>query len=377
MTTITEPRPRVLFVGAFTPPPGTSIRGGQLAACQAVITSPLTEHVEWVLLDSMMESIPPPPLARRAFTAARRLLQFVGHMLRSRVAVVMIFSSSEMSILEKGAMAVLGRVWRKRVVFCPRSGYIVREWRQQWWFRRWLRRVILSSDAVVCQGRCWREFFAAISGLPLERFPIIYNIAPAPGAGVGPLPSRERAERALLMGWVERNKGIFDLVEMVDRFRVELDGMRFVIGGKGVDLDELMRDIERRGLMDRFEFRGWVDEAGKERIMADVDICLMLSHREGMPNALIEAMAAGRPVIATAAGAVSDIVEDGRTGFLCEPRDVEEIGFRLLELRRDRALRERLGAAGRRAVQEKMAGEVVWRNWLDVLVPPTAGKETR
>ena len=79
-------------------------------------------------------------IAHRAFTAARRLLQFVGHMLRSRVAVVMIFSSSEMSILEKGAMAVLGRVWRKRVVFCPRSGYIVREWRQQWWFRRWLPR---------------------------------------------------------------------------------------------------------------------------------------------------------------------------------------------------------------------------------------------
>ncbi len=362
----------MLFVGAFTPPPGTTIRGGQLAACQAVINSPLSDHVDWVLLDSMMESIPPPPLSRRAFTAARRLVQFVRHLVVSRIEVVMIFSSSEMSILEKGAMVILGHWAGKRVVFCPRSGYIVREWRQQRWFRAWLGALIRSSNAVVCQGRCWREFFGAISGLPAERFPIIYNIAPAPAAEVGPLPARDRAERALLMGWVERNKGIFDLVEMADRFRPELQGMTFVIGGKGCDLDELTREIERRGLGDRFEFRGWVDEAGKARIMADIDICLMLSHREGMPNALIEAMAAGRPVIATSAGAVSDIVEDGRTGMLCEPRDIDEIGFRLLELRKNRTLRQTLGAAGQRAVQEKMSSEVVWRNWLAVLAPALA-----
>src|SRR4051812_25365585 len=114
------------------------------------------------------------------------------------------------------------------------------------------------------------------------------------------------------MGWVERNKGIFDLVEVVDRFRRELAGMRFVICGRGQDYDRLKSELQQRNLESYFELRGWVDEAGKQKALAEADFGLMLSHREGMPNALLEAMAAARPVVSTAVGAVADVVEEGQ-----------------------------------------------------------------
>lgn len=319
-----------------------------------------------------MESLPPPPLSRRAWLAARRVGRFFWWLLRYRLDAVLIFTSSELSLVEKGVMTILARLMRVRVVLCPRSGYLLKEYRQRWSTRFWLRLVIHCSDSVICQGRRWREFFSSVSDLPAARFPIIYNIVQDDDFGSMPLPDRDIAEQALLMGWVERNKGIFDLIEIVDRFRLEMQGMTFVICGHGKDWDEFRGELARRNLESYFELQGWVDSEGKKRALAESDFCLMLSHREGMPNTLLESMAAGRPVVATSVGAVADIVEEGCNGYLCEPRDIDEIGFRILDLRRSRKFRQKLGSAARDSVQAAMGTEVVWRKWLAVLDPQGA-----
>ena len=360
---------RVLFVGAFEPTPGSSIRGGQLAACQAILASPLSEHVEWHLLESIMESLPPPPLSRRAWLAAVRLARFSWWLVSRRIDTVMIFTANDWSIAEKGLMALIAKLMNARVVLCPRSGYLIQEYRRLRLMRFWLRLVIHCSDNVVCQGRRWREFFSSVSGLQADRFPIIYNIVGDGAFDFVALPDRDLAERALLMGWVERNKGIFDLIETVDRFRQEMRGMKFVICGQGKDRDEFQVELRRRKLVDFFEMRGWVDEIGKKNQLSEADLCLMLSHCEGMPNAMLESMAAGRPVVATSVGAVSDIVEEGRNGFLCEPHDIDEIGFRILDLRRSLQLRKRMGNRASESVKSAMGSNVVWRKWLAVLRP--------
>jgi glycosyltransferase involved in cell wall biosynthesis len=316
-----------------------------------------------------MESLPPPLLLRRAWLASVRLVRFTWWLLIRRIDAVVIFTSSDWSIAEKGLMAVIAKLMRARVVLCPRSGYLIQEYRRLPLMRFWLRLVIHCSDRVVCQGRRWREFFGSVSGLPVDRFPIVYNIVADSSFDFATLPDRELATRALLMGWVERNKGIFDLLETVDRFRQEMHGMTFVICGQGKDWDEFQAELSRRKLGEFFEMRGWVDEAGKREELLEADFCLMLSHREGMPNALLESMAAGRPVVATSVGAVSDIVEEGRNGFLCEAHDIDEIGFRILDLRRSLQLRQVMGRRARESVKSAMGSDVVWRDWLAVLRP--------
>jgi glycosyltransferase involved in cell wall biosynthesis len=77
------------------------------------------------------------------------------------------------------------------------------------------------------------------------------------------------------------------------------------------------------------------------------DISALTSRSEGFPNSLLEAMAAGRPVVATRVGGIPDVVLDGVTGFLTEPGDVRAIADRLDRLLGDPALRARMGAAGR------------------------------
>jgi glycosyltransferase involved in cell wall biosynthesis len=362
-------RSSVLFVGAFRPPARGELMGGQLYACRTLLESPLADAFAWIKLDTTMESVPPPPLRRRLWLAMFRLGRFVTILCRERVDTVLIFTSSGLSFCEKGLMTIIAKLGHKRTVLCPRSGFILDDYRDSFFMRRFIPLVLRFADAVVCQGKQWRFFFQSVCRLPPERFTVIGNwIDVEHYQTVSPLVPRQPMT-VLLMGWIERNKGVFDLVEAVDLFRGELEGTRFVICGRGSDWDELHETIEQRGLNAFFEFRGWVEEDQKLAILEQSDVLLMLSHREGMPNALLEAMASGRAIIATAVGAVPELVVDEVAGFLCRPGDVATIGRRLLEFKRDPALRMRMGDVARRRMREKHHLQNLWPKWKQLLTP--------
>jgi glycosyltransferase involved in cell wall biosynthesis len=97
----------------------------------------------------------------------------------------------------------------------------------------------------------------------------------------------------------------------------------------------------------------WLGErADVEELLAASDIFVLPSHQEGFSNALLEAMAARLPVIATAVGGNRDAVVEHETGFLVPPRDAEALAAAILRLAQDRDLRARLGEAGRRRAEE-------------------------
>lgn len=360
-------KPTILFVGAFPRDDNSQVKGGQLYACRALVESPLSNYVNWIKLDTTMESVPPPPVWRRIRPAAARISKFVAHLLFSRVDGVLIFASSGFSFYEKGFMTVIARAAGKRVVLCPRSGFIIDDYRQSWLMRRVIPIVVRFSSAVICQGRLWREFFISVTGLPPDRFEIIGNsidVRPYESLAV---QRPQSPINILFMGWIEPNKGVFDLLSVVMRYRLELAKVRFVICGQGCASDDLKRAIVEYEVTELFDLRGWIDSKEKLQVLATSDIYVMLSYREGLPNALLEAMASGRAVLATAIGAVPELVEDGVTGFLCQPGDIEEIGQRLVELCGDFSLRKRLGSAGQARVKARHTAEALWPIWYRVL----------
>jgi glycosyltransferase involved in cell wall biosynthesis len=87
------------------------------------------------------------------------------------------------------------------------------------------------------------------------------------------------------------------------------------------------------------------------------DVVVLTSASEGTPVTIIEALAAGRPVVATRVGGVPDVVEEGETGFLVRPRDTHALAERLEILARDPERRAAMGAAGRERTLDRYAGE--------------------
>lgn len=141
-----------------------------------------------------------------------------------------------------------------------------------------------------------------------------------------------------------KNHGMFiTAASEVRRRRPDLDAA-FVIVGDGEMSGALKGLAESLGVADRVRFAGWREDLAA--LYGALDIVALTSLNEGTPLALIEAMAAGKPVIATSVGGVPDIIEDGANGILVKNNDISAFAERLIALIEDKGLRQRLGSEG-------------------------------
>jgi glycosyltransferase involved in cell wall biosynthesis len=134
----------------------------------------------------------------------------------------------------------------------------------------------------------------------------------------------------------------------------------FLIVGGGELRAELEARARRVGLGRSAMFLGWRSDL--ERIYADSDVVVLTSINEGTPVSLIEAGAAGKPVVATDAGGVSDVVRNGESGLIAGSRDPAEFARLVVELLRDSARRAAMGNAGRKYVMSRYAKERLLRD---------------
>jgi glycosyltransferase involved in cell wall biosynthesis len=151
------------------------------------------------------------------------------------------------------------------------------------------------------------------------------------------------------VGRLSDEKGFDVLIRSVAALlRRGLD-VRLVIVGEGGErarLEKLSNDL---GLGDRVSLPGW--QADVRGYFEAMDAFALSSHREGLPNVLLEAMALGVPVVATRVNGVPRLVQDGRNGFLVEPADVDGLTTALVGLVKNDGLRDLFRTAGRRTVE--------------------------
>ncbi len=150
-------------------------------------------------------------------------------------------------------------------------------------------------------------------------------------------------------------KGHGDFLQAARLVLNRMPGVRFLIVGDGELRDQLERQVDDLGIRDSVLFLGWRRDLPK--VYADLDLVVLSSLNEGSPVALIEAMSAGRPVVATNVGGVGDVVTDGRDGLLVPARDPQALAnavCRLLSAREDLGA---MGSRGRESVYPKYSVE--------------------
>lgn len=138
------------------------------------------------------------------------------------------------------------------------------------------------------------------------------------------------------------------------RARRVVPGLKGLLVGEGPERASLAALADRLGLLpDGLEFRGACDDI--PRLMAEADMLALTSDHEGLPNVILEAMAARLPVVTTPAGDAAVVIEDGVSGFVVPFDAVEELADRLICLARGPALRRELGEAGYQRVTARYA----------------------
>lgn len=162
----------------------------------------------------------------------------------------------------------------------------------------------------------------------------------------------------LNVGRLDLVKGVNYLLEAAKKITEEYDNVRFVIVGDGYFMDEYKKYCEP--FKDRVVFTGFRDDVPD--IMKLADIFMLPSLSEGAANAVMEASSSGLPVIASAVGEIPRIIEDGKTGFLVQPRDSNAIADRLRTLITDEKLRQEMGQRGRERMIALYDWEIIGRN---------------
>jgi glycosyltransferase involved in cell wall biosynthesis len=138
------------------------------------------------------------------------------------------------------------------------------------------------------------------------------------------------------------------LLAAFDAVRRHVPGARLLIVGEGVEEAAISAEISRLGLTDLVHMLGVRRDI--DRILAASDVFLLSSHREGFPIAVLEAMAAELPVIATAVGDLPSILEDGVTGRLIGPGDTQAFASAIIDVLNDPKAARQMGRQGRRSV---------------------------
>ena len=148
---------------------------------------------------------------------------------------------------------------------------------------------------------------------------------------------------------------------------VAVPAARFCLIGSGVLEEETRALAATLGLADRVHFAGELKGEALRRAVARLSVSVLTSkHNEGLPNAVIESMALGLPVVATAAGGAVELVDDGVTGFLVPPEAPAAVAERTIMLLKDPALARRFGGTARLKVEREFAMPVMIRAFHDL-----------
>ena len=221
--------------------------------------------------------------------------------------------------------------------------------------RMWLRRIQGLSNVVLANADAIREQLTAEGYLPPERIRVIHN-----GVEVKKfdrvsrdsryLPNCGDGTRIVLVGNMNSGvKGHTDLIKAAPAIVRDFPDARFVLAGDGACRRQFESQIHDLGLDQQFHFLGQREDIPE--ILAACDIAVLPSRAEGLPNVLLEYLAAGLATVATNVGGNAEIVKDGVTGLLVPPDKPELLAGALLRLMRDPDLASRLGHSGREHVR--------------------------
>jgi glycosyltransferase involved in cell wall biosynthesis len=227
-----------------------------------------------------------------------------------------------------------------------------------------LARKVERADAVICiseytrsqlmylsDAAHWAKLRVVHCGVDLAR----YRYSPPPPA--------EGRLSVLCVARLAPQKGLDVLVRAIGALAGAGTDVHLTIAGSGPLEASLRGAAEQAGVADRVSFAGAVGQDDMAAYYARADVFCLPSFAEGLPVVLMEAMATGRPVVATRIMGVPELVDEGVSGFLVAPGNVEELAEALRKLAGSRALRESFGQAGRRKVAEgfdavRCAGQV-------------------
>lgn len=304
------------------------------------------------------------PLETRGAGSALRsmgfLLAALAQVVRGRVsgelAGVHVNMAERLSLVRKGAIMALCRAIGVPVVLHLHAAQLHHGYQALPGPGKALVRWIFSLPAsCVVLGRSSAEFVTHELGVPADRVDIVINGVPEPKVPRRDASAQARGpQRVLFVGNLSERKGVSDLLRALSQPQFASLPLEVTLAGGG-DVEAYQSLASRLGLGERVRFTGWAGQDEVAQLLAQADLLVLPSHDEGLPLAILEALAHGVAVVCTPVGEIPNVLTDGVHACFVRPGDPDSIAQGLLDVLKDRWLRETLEGNGRALYEERFS----------------------
>jgi glycosyltransferase involved in cell wall biosynthesis len=218
------------------------------------------------------------------------------------------------------------------------------------------REIAVEADLVIVMNDEMRRFARDYWWIKDEAIIQVPNPMQFSVNGMQGAPTSERPPKLGFIGRLEPRKGVLELARALEQILPRHPGWSVVFAGQsvpsclsGADVGEMARQ-QLKSFGSRVQFPGSVPPDEIDALLAGLDLCVFPSLWETFHYAVIEAMAAGKAIVATRTGAVADMLDEGRAGLLVDPGSVPQLARALDSLMADSTRRRQLGHAARQRV---------------------------
>lgn len=228
------------------------------------------------------------------------------------------------------------------------------------------RRANALTNCIVANSHAVAEFAATQEGIETGRIRVIHNGIDMGELAPGHEPEDTRARLGIatdkrVVGMVANFSPVKDhalFIAMAKYLTRRRDDLHFLLVGGGRLYEQIEKAVREGGMQEQFTMTS--TSADTADLVASMDVCVLTSLREGFPNAILEAMALGRPVVTARVGGIPELVEDGASGLLVSSRNPDDFAAAVVRCLDDSTMAKSLGEQARaRALNEFPAERMV------------------
>ena len=257
--------------------------------------------------------------------------KYIGLLLRNEFNIAHVHMSYKGSFYRKFIIVKTSKIFKKKVVlhlhgsefkeFYNSSNNIL---------KKLIKNIFESSDCVIVLGEEWYKLILNIA--PTANIKIFNNAVKIPNLNV---TWNKKEIKVLFLGVLIKRKGVDDLIEAIKILEqkniIKNRNIKFIIAGTGKEEYKLKEKAKLYKLENCIDFVGWVNGKEKEKLLKESQVFVLPSYNEGLPVAILEAMAYGIPVISTNVGSIEEVVNNDN-GFIIKPGSINDLAYSIEKL---------------------------------------------
>jgi glycosyltransferase involved in cell wall biosynthesis len=350
-------KPCVLISGALPPP-----MGGVGFYYQTLLNSSLAQHINFHFVETSSHDRQLSSTGTATFfnfiEAIKDCWRFSKAVFINKPQIAHISTAVGLSFVKHSFCILIARLFGCKVLLHPHCSLSVLYYERPNWWKIYFRQIIRLTNGIIVLSKEWLDLLKIIPERNVYYLPNALNTKTYESIAEAHLSDTQAKKscNTLYLGYLGKSKGSFELLTAALDVRSQGLDMDFDLVGGALVPDELeqLHSIVNTSKLGKY-IRIHPLTLGEEKLsfLRNADIFIYPSHFEGMPMAVLEAMACALPIIATKVGGLADLIQDGINGILVEPSKPDQLIDALVKLATDPQLRATIAKSAYQTVCEK------------------------